>query len=77
LLERVNGNAQNQLLGYPWPVQEDPREPGQIVLLHVAGDNELGFWLDFLDAGDIHFLGTPEAIRGGRWDQLTVWPNSC
>jgi uncharacterized protein YwqG len=76
LIERVNGDARNQLLGYPWPVQDDPREPGQVVLLHVADDSEVGFGFDFMDAGDIHFLGTPEDIRARRWDQLTIWPNS-
>jgi hypothetical protein len=30
-----------------------------------------------MDAGDIHFLGTPDDIKAHRWDQLTVWPGSC
>jgi hypothetical protein len=75
LTERVNGAVDHQLLGHPRAVQDDPREPGQIVLFHIADDAELGF--SFLDAGDIHFLGTPEDIKACRWDQLTVVPNSC
>ena len=38
LAEAVNGPTSRQLLGHPWPVQEDPREPGQIVLFHIADD---------------------------------------
>jgi hypothetical protein len=75
LTERVNGSIGHQLLGHPWPVQEDPREPGQIALFHIADDGDLGF--GFLDAGAIHFLGRPADIRAGRWDQLTVVPESC
>ncbi len=45
------------------------------MLFHIDGGGNLGF--DFMDAGDIHFLGTPEDIRAGRWDQITVYPNSC
>jgi Domain of unknown function (DUF1963) len=75
LTERVNGAVNHQLLGYPWPVQDDPRKPGQLVLFHIADDTELEF--SFIDAGDIHFLGTPEDIKARRWDQLTVVPNSC
>jgi hypothetical protein len=75
LTYRVNGGNSQQLLGYPQHVQDDPRRPGQIVLFHIDGGGNLGF--DFMDAGDIHFLGTPEDIRAGRWDQITVYPNSC
>jgi hypothetical protein len=75
LTERVNGAVDHQLLGHPWAVQDDPREPGQIVLFHIADDAKLEF--SFIDAGDIHFLGTPEDIKACRWHQLTVVPNSC
>ncbi len=74
LTERVNGPIGHQLLGYPWPVQDDPRRPGQIVLFHIADDPDLAF--SFIDAGDIHFLGAPEDIKACRWDRLTVWPDS-
>lgn len=75
LTERVNGTTQHQLLGHPWPVQDDPREPGQIVLFHTGDDPEID--LHILDGGDLHFLGSPQDIAAQRWDQLTVWPNSC
>lgn len=75
LTERVNGETHHQLLGHPWPVQDDPREPGQIVLFHTGYDPEID--LHVLDGGDLHFLGTPQDIAAQRWDQLTVWPNSC
>ena len=75
LAERVNGSTHHQLLGFPWPVQEDPRQPGQIVLFHIADDPTIDF--HFLDAGDLHFLGTPGDIKGQRWEQLTIWPSSC
>ena len=45
------------------------------MLFHIAEDAELAF--SFIDAGDIHFLGTPDDIKACRWDQLTVVPNSC
>lgn len=75
LTYRVNGANSQQLLGHPQHIQDDPRGPGQIVLFHIDGGGDLGF--DFMDAGDIHFLGTPEDIRTGRWDQITVYPSSC
>ena len=75
LAGRVNGSGAQQLLGHPWAVQEDPREPGQIVLFHTGDDEEFG--IGFMDAGDLHFLGTPDDIRHGRWERITVVPNSC
>ena len=47
--------------------------------LAPAGDAEAAHAdaLAGMDAGDIHFLGTPEDIRTGRWDQISVYPNSC
>jgi hypothetical protein len=75
LTERINGAVDHQLLGYPRTVQDDPRQPGQIVLFHIADDPALDF--SIMDAGDIHFLGTPQDIEALRWDQLTVWPSSC
>ena len=45
------------------------------MLFHIGNDPEIGF--SFIDAGDIHFLGTPDDIKHGRWDRLTVYPNTC
>lgn len=75
LTYRVNGRNSQQLLGFPQHVQDDPREPGQIVLFHIDGEGDIGF--EFMDGGDIHFLGTPQDIRAGRWDRITVYPNTC
>ena len=41
----------------------------------IADDPALRF--AFIDAGDIHFLGTPDDIKHCRWGRLTVVPNSC
>ena len=75
LTGRINGPNAPQLLGHPQPVQEDPRKPGQIVLFHIAEIPGLDFAI--MDAGDIHFLGTPDTVQARRWDQLTVIPDSC
>lgn len=75
LTYRVNGANGQQLLGYPQPVQDDPRKDGQVVLFHIDGGGDIGF--ELMDGGDIHFLGTPDDILAGRWDQITVWPNTC
>jgi hypothetical protein len=74
LAQRINGPIDHQLLGHPRPEQDDPRRPGQIVLLHLADDPDLSFMV--MDAGDLHFLGTPQDIQAMRWDQLTVSPHS-
>jgi hypothetical protein len=63
------------MLGNPSVVQEDPREPGEVSLLHMGSDEELGF--DFLDLGDITFYGDPDDVRAGRWERLTVSTQSC
>jgi uncharacterized protein DUF1963 len=75
LTARINGDVPHQLLGFPQPVQDDPREDDQVVLFHIADDPALEF--NFLDAGDLHFLGTPDDIRAQRWDALTISPSSC
>ena len=63
------------MLGHPTVVQEDPREPGEINLLHLDWDEELGF--TYGDAGDVTFYGAAEDIRAGRWDRVKAIPNSC
>ena len=67
---RINGSPGAQLLGHPFPVQEDPRERGQRVVFHISESVGIGFAI--MDGGELHFLG-----EAHRWDQLTVIPNSC
>ena len=55
--------------------QDDPREPGEVALLHIGHDDELEF--DFLDAGDLTVHGAAADIAAGRWDRLTITPSSC
>jgi hypothetical protein len=62
------------LLGHPEVVQYDPREPGQVSLLHFGWDEALGF--EFLDGGDLTFYGDADDVRSGRWERLTVSPAS-
>jgi hypothetical protein len=63
------------LLGHPVVVQDDPREPGQVSLLHVGWDEALRF--EFLDGGDLTFYADAGDVRAGRWERLTVSPASC
>jgi uncharacterized protein DUF1963 len=65
----------HMVLGHPVVVQGDPREPGQMSLLHIGWDEALGF--EFLDAGDLTFHGDAADVRAGRWDRLTISPSSC
>lgn len=62
------------LLGHPVPTQEDPREPGEVALLHIGPDGALGF--EYLDGGDLTVHGAEDDVRAGRWDRLTVSANS-
>ncbi|HEX5782369.1 MAG TPA: DUF1963 domain-containing protein [Solirubrobacteraceae bacterium] len=63
------------LLGHPAAfVQGDPREPGQVSLLHLGWDEALGF--EYLDGADLTFYGDAGDVRAGRWDRLTVEPQS-
>lgn len=73
----VNGPwlAAHQMLGNPPVAQEDPREHGEIVLLHMSDDDALGF--GFLDLGTITAYAPADDLRAGRWDRLTWWPSSC
>jgi hypothetical protein len=57
-------------LGQPSPVQENPREPGQLVVFYISARVGIGFAI--MDSGELHFLGEAEG-----WDQLTVIPNSA
>lgn len=63
------------ILGHPSVVQEDPREPGQINVLHMGWDEQLGF--EFLDGGDITFYGDGADVEAGRWERLIVSTASC
>ena len=58
------------MLGHPTVVQWDPREPGQVSLLHIGYDEALRF--EFLDGGDLTFYGDEDDVRAARWDRLTV-----
>ena len=62
------------LLGHPVVVQGDPREPGQVSVLHLGWDEALRF--EHLDGGDLTFLGDAEDVRSGCWERLTVSPAS-
>jgi hypothetical protein len=66
--------VEEQLLGFPQVVQDDPRGDGQVALLHLGTDALGG---DFLDAGDLLFYGPADAVRAGRWDRVTLSPSSC
>jgi uncharacterized protein YwqG len=63
------------LLGEPGYLQEDPREPGELSLLQLDWDEELGFM--YGDAGTISFWGRPEDIRAARWQHVKATPDSC
>ena len=56
------------MLGHPTVVQEDPRAPGEINLLHLDYDQELNFM--YGDAGDVTFYGAADDIRNGHWDRV-------
>ena len=63
------------LLGEPAYIQGDPREPGELSLLQINWDEELGFV--YGDAGQISFWGSPEDLRMGRWQHVKATPESC
>ena len=62
------------LLGEPVYIQEDPREPGELSLLQLNWDVELGF--TYGDGGQISFYGRPEDLRAGRWQHVKATPDS-
>ncbi|HWI70394.1 MAG TPA: DUF1963 domain-containing protein, partial [Baekduia sp.] len=74
ILERavaaINGEGDHQLLGFPCVVQDDPRADHEEALLHVATDEDLGFWI--LDGGDLMFYGDRDELRSGRLDRITL-----
>jgi hypothetical protein len=51
-------------------VQDDPRRPGQVPLLHLANDRRIEF--DVLDAGAMQFIGNPDDLCARRWDRITA-----
>ncbi len=63
------------LLGEPEYIQEDPREPGELNLLQLDWDRELGFM--YGDAGKISFYGSPEDLRAARWQRVKATLESC
>ena len=68
------GEPGHLLLGHPVVVQGDPREPGEVSLLHLGWDEALGF--EHLDGGDLTFHADADDVRAGRWERLTVSPAS-
>ena len=60
----------DQLLGHPRTVQDDPRDPGDINLLHFAA-------VEFADGGALQFYGTADAISARDWDRITLSGSSC
>ncbi len=62
------------LLGEPVYIQEDPREPGELSLLQLNWDVELGF--TYGDGGQISFYGRPEDLRARRWQHVKATPDS-
>jgi hypothetical protein len=62
------------MLGHPLVVQSDPRERGEVNLLHIGSDEALGF--EYLDAADITFYAPAENLRAGRWGAVTAEPQS-
>lgn len=58
------------VLGHPSVVQGDPREAGDVSVLHLGWDPDLGF--EHLDAGDLTFYGAADDVQAGRWERLTV-----
>jgi len=62
------GAPEHLLLGEPVYIQEDPREPGELSLLQLNWDADLG--LTHGDGGQISFYGRPEDLRAGRWQHV-------
>jgi hypothetical protein len=56
-------------------VQDDPRKPGQVSLLHLANDWLIKF--DILDAGTLQFIADPNDVQARRWDRITAWTSTC
>lgn len=61
-------------LGEPVYIQEDPRDPGELSLLQLNWDVDLGF--TYGDGGQISFYGRPEDFRAGRWQHVKATPDS-
>lgn len=65
----------HQLLGEPEYRQGDPRERGELHLLQLNWDEELGF--TYGDAGQVSFYGTLEDLGMGNWHRIRATPESC
>ena len=62
------------LFGEPVYIQDDPREPGDVSLLQLNWDEDLGYMHG--DGGQISFYGSPEDLRTGRWERIKATPDS-
>lgn len=62
------------LLGEPVYIQEDPRGPGEVSLLQVNWDEDLGFMWG--DGGQISFYALPSDLEAGRWERVKAMPDS-
>jgi uncharacterized protein YwqG len=58
------------VLGEPEYIQGDPREPGEVSVLQLNWDEELGFM--YGDGGEVSFYGSPEDLQAGRWERIKV-----
>ncbi len=74
LAPRFNGDADHQMLGFPRFIQDNPLPDDEIPLFFIAYDRPLGF--AFLDNGTLVFHGKRDDVAAGRWDQLTIHPDS-
>lgn len=64
------GQGSHQVFGHPRLLQDDPRDPGQTLVLQIHADPRLG--LSYQDAGAIYFLATREVLRGKRWNAVVA-----
>jgi uncharacterized protein YwqG len=62
------------LLGEPLYIQEDPRSVGEISLLQLNWDEDLGYMHG--DGGQISFYGAANDLRAGRWQSIKATPDS-
>jgi len=56
------------LLGEPEYIQGDPRGPGEVSLLQLNWDEDLGF--TYGDGGEISFYASPDNLRAARWSDV-------
>jgi Domain of unknown function (DUF1963) len=73
-LSRSMPSPDHLLLGHPPFIQDDPRDAGELSLLQLNWDEDLGF--TYGDGGQVTFYGAADDIRAGRWDRLYAMPDS-